>query len=161
MSEPTQEVTYRPASAAEVPAIVAARAADAAWGPADPRTALYLAGEHHPGGALARRVLLAAWAGETAVGYIAGHLTRRHDCDGELQYLWVAPDHRRSGVASRLLQMLARWFDEHDAARVCVDVEPDNAVARSFYRRHGAEDLDTHWLVWQDIKTVSPRPGGA
>jgi len=84
------------------------------------------------------------------VGYIAGHLTRRFDCDGELQYLFVAPEQRRQGVASELLRYLRAWFGKHRASRICVDVEPDNAVGRAFYRQHGATPLNRGWLVFSE-----------
>ncbi|MGH7752666.1 MAG: GNAT family N-acetyltransferase [Gemmatimonadales bacterium] len=38
--------------------------------------------------------------GDRPIGYVAGHLTRRFDCEGELQWIYVVPDRRRSGVAS-------------------------------------------------------------
>jgi ribosomal protein S18 acetylase RimI-like enzyme len=149
-------LTYRAATLDDVPAIMRGRAADPEWGPADPRTGAYLEGAHHPQQALAPRVAFAAFDGDAVVGYVTGHLTRRYECDGELQTIWVAPDHRRCGVATMLLALLARWFVEHDARRVCVDVEPDNAVARAFYTRHGAETLNRHWLVWPDFATAAP-----
>lgn len=62
---------------------------------------------------------------------------------------------RRRGVASRLLHRLSQWFAGRYAPRVCVDVEPSNAVARKFYARHGARELNPHWFVWDDITTVS------
>jgi hypothetical protein len=37
---------------------------------------------------------------------------------------------------------------------VCVDVEPENRVARAFYSRHGAVPLNPHWLVWDDIRST-------
>jgi hypothetical protein len=37
------------------------------------------------------------------------------------------------------------------AKRICVDVDPANAVARRFYTRNGAEHLNEHWMVWNDI----------
>lgn len=40
-----------------------------------------------------------------------------------------------------LLRFLARWFTRQGAARICVNVEPSNAVARAFYARHGATEL--------------------
>ena len=145
------ELTFREATVADVPSLMRSRAADPEWGPADPRTALYLEGKHHPQYALPPRSVFAAWKGEFVVGYIAGHLTERFNCQGELQYLWVAIDHRRSGVANRLFQLQALWFVEQNAFRVCVDVLPDNAQARSFYLRNGAEELNPNWLVWNDI----------
>jgi ribosomal protein S18 acetylase RimI-like enzyme len=124
-------------------------------GSADERMARYLAGEHHPQQALLPRVSFVALKGDRMVGYIAGHLTRRYECDGELQWIYVAPEHRGSGVAAELLRRLAAWFAEQPAARVCVNVEPDNARARRFYTRHGAEELNKYWLVWENISVVS------
>ncbi len=151
MGASTGELTYREADISDDPAILRSRSEDPECGPGDPRTASYLAGKHHPQRALSPRVLYVALEGNLVVGYIAGHLTERYECDGELQYLWVAIDHRRDGVATRLLQLQARWFVEHEACRICVDVQPANARARSFYTRHGAEELNPHWLVWNDI----------
>ena len=128
----------------------------------DHRMLQYLAGEHHPHQALLPRVL---WMAEDAcgpVGYTAGHLTERFGCDGELQWIYVVRTHRRAGVASELLRLLAGWFVEQEARRVCVDVGDDQA--RPFYQHHGAVELNRHWMVWNDIGgvledsgTVAPR----
>jgi len=126
------------------------RLSDRTAGPADPRMAAYLEGRHHPRYALAPRVMYVALQRDVVVGYIAGHLTRRFDCDGELQYLFVAYEHRRQGVASRLLESLRGWFRDRGASRVCVDVEPGNAVARAFYTHHGARPLNRGWLVFSE-----------
>jgi len=112
----------------------------------------YLAGEHHPQQALLPRVMWIAAEDESPIGYVAGHLTRRFGCDGELQWIYVVPEHRRTQVASKLLCLLAEWFLEHGARRVCVDVGNDEA--RPFYRRHGAVALNRHWVVWNDIGGV-------
>ncbi len=151
MDKPAGKLSYREAMVADVPAIVRSRAEDPDWGPADPRTALYLEGKHSPQLALPPRVAFLALQGQIVVGYIAGHLTQRYECDGEIQYLWVGINHRRGGVATRLLQLQGGWFAEHTAKRVCVDVLPDNERARSFYMRHGAVELNPNWLVWNDI----------
>ena len=98
------------------------------------------------------RVIFVAIEVDAIVGYIGGHLTQRYGCDGELQYLYVSPEHRRKGVASEMLSSLARWFRERDASRICVDVQPDNARARAFYTRHGATYMSSYWLVWPDIE---------
>lgn len=112
----------------------------------------YLAGEQHPQQALKPRAMWMATVGEAPIGYVAGHLTRRFNCEGELQWIYVVPDQRRNHVASELLRLLATWFLEHDARRICVDVGDD--AARPFYRRHGAVDLNKHWMVWKDIGDV-------
>ncbi len=127
------------------------RLPDPVWGPADPRMASYLRGGHHPQKALIPRVIFVAEDAEGLVGYIGGHLTEHYECDGELQYLYVTPQHRRTGVASGMLRSLWGWFDEQGASRICVDVEPDNDGAGGFYTRHDATYLDSHWLVWADI----------
>jgi hypothetical protein len=41
-----------------------------------------------------------------------------------------------------------------EASRVCVDVDAANTTARRFYMRHGAEKLNEHWLVWNDISVM-------
>jgi len=111
----------------------------------------YLTGEHHPREALAPRVAFVAEADGVITGFVAGHLTRRFACDGELQWILVAPERRGTPAATRLLRALATWFVAHDAARVCVNVAPENDVARRFYARHGATVLSEHWMVWKDI----------
>jgi GNAT superfamily N-acetyltransferase len=116
--------------------------------------AAYLDGKHHPQHALVPRVAFIAETGGTAVGYVAGHLTRRFGCDGELQYLFVAPSHRRHGVAGELLRNLAVWFTEHRAEKVCVNADVDSPGAVPFYVSQGAVALDTHWYVWEDIRSV-------
>lgn len=157
MSAVPKCVRYRKATPYDVPSMVHARARDPTAGPADPRMARYLEGKHHPHQALEPRVMFVGMVGNAVVGYIGGHLTRRYDCHGELQYLYVVPRHRRSGVASELLVRLAEWFAEREALRVCVDVEPSNETARAFYVRHGAAELSEYWMVWTDITSVLGR----
>ena len=148
-------VQYRQATTADVLGMAQCRLGDPAAGVADPRMAAYLDGHHHPQQALPPRVAFVALVGTTVVGYIGGHLTRRYQCDGELQYLFVAPQYRRTGIASELLRLLARWFAHEGARKVCVNVEPDNGGARAFYTRHGAFSLHSFWLAWNDIRVVS------
>ena len=151
----------RSASVDEIASLVAMRAPDEEAGPADARMARYLAGDHHPGFALAERTILLAELDGVPIGYIGGHRTTRHGCDGELQYLYVVPAHRRSGVATTMIEALAGWFERHDVRRVCVDVVPENDRARAFYGGHGAEPFDTHWMIWEDLPAslgVATRP---
>ena len=146
---------YREATPADIPA--AARLRDGRGeegGASADRMARYLTCRHHPQQALLPRVIYLALDGDSVVGYIAGHLTRRYGCEGELQWVYVAPECRRSGVATELLRLLASWFVPHGAGRVCVNVAPDNAPARRFYAGHGAAPLNEHWMVWEDIRQV-------
>jgi GNAT superfamily N-acetyltransferase len=146
---------YRNARQSDVPAMARIRAADPqteeAW---TARISAYLAGEHHPQHALLPRVSYVALDHDAVVGYIAGHLSRRYGCAGELQWINVIPERRRTGVAGELLRLLAKWFVKQKALRICVNVDPANTVARRFYAKHGAEILNEKWLVWDNIKTV-------
>lgn len=151
-------MNYREAGQDDVAAMAALRAREwgnqAGW---EERIARYLAREHHPQQALLPRIAYVAEAGGAVVGFAAGHLTRRHGCQGELQWLNVAPACRRQGMGTALLRLMARWFEAQRAVRVCVDCDPVNAGARAFYGREHAAELNPHWLVWDDI-TVVLRP---
>ena len=147
-------VQFRQADKTDIPAMARIRIEGEGGGASEERMARYLDGEHHPQQALRPRVAYVALDGEALLGYIAGHLTRRYGCDGELQWIYVVPEYRGSGVASELLCLLARWFVTQSASRVCVDHDPANRVARRFYTRHGAAHLNEHWLAWTDIKVA-------
>jgi hypothetical protein len=94
------QVRIRVATSADVSAMAACRRTEQSAGPADPRTAAYLDGRHHPQQALPARTAYVAVADGTVVDYIAGHQTTRHGCAGEVQYLFVAPEYRRYGTAT-------------------------------------------------------------
>lgn len=148
-------VVYRRSRRSDIPAMAEIRAGD--WGSEEywrERILRYLKHELHPREALHPRVAYVCVDGERVVGLIAGHLTRRFGCDGELEWISIRPQYRGRGVAVELLRRLAKWFAAHKARRVCVDVEPSNQVARRFYARHGAEELKPSWMVWRDIRPV-------
>jgi ribosomal protein S18 acetylase RimI-like enzyme len=152
-------ISYREARDSDLKQLASIRAAD--WGSEQywrERILGYMTGTHDPQQALAPRVVFVALQDARIVGFIAGHLTRRYDCDGEVEWINVIPEARRAGVAAELLRLLASWFVRHEAKRVCVDVDPENAPARAFYRKHGAEDLNPHWLVWPDIAAFVAGP---
>jgi ribosomal protein S18 acetylase RimI-like enzyme len=149
------EVAFREANQSDVAAMARIRAAE--WESEEywrARISSYLEGESNPQNALATRVIYIAVGDDGVVGFIAGHVTRRYACHGELQWIDVICEQRRTGIASQLLRCLAAWFTEQKASRICVDVDPANTVARAFYERHGAVSLNRHWLVWNDIRLV-------
>jgi hypothetical protein len=74
------------------------RSADADAGPADARMAAYLEGRHHLHQALALRVAYLPMVGGPLAGYIGGHLTGRFARDGEVEYAYVPPAYRRTGL---------------------------------------------------------------
>jgi GNAT superfamily N-acetyltransferase len=114
----------------------------------------YFNRRYHPGQALSPRAGYIAVADDTVIGYIAGHRTTRLGCEGEVEYLYVAPSHRGHGVATVLLRRLAEWFTSNGARTVCVDVNPDSAAALRFYQSTGATQRKGPWYAWKDIGTL-------
>jgi GNAT superfamily N-acetyltransferase len=148
------DLTYRQATVADVASMGDCRHSDPAAGPADARMTAYFEGTHDPQQALPRRVGFVAEERGRIVGYIAGHQTTRFDCDGEVQYLFVAPHCRERGVASVLLRALAAWFQDHGVIKVCVDVDLSSPGATPFYLHHGAVPINRFWYMWTDIGRV-------
>ena len=147
------ELRYRQARRNDIPAMAEIRAAD--WGTEEywrVRIFQYLTYELHPKEALRPRISYVCVERESVVGLIAGHLTHRFGCDGELEWISIRLQYRGRGIASELLRRLSKWFVKHNALRVCVDVEPSNEIARRFYQRNGAADLKPHWMIWEDIR---------
>jgi GNAT superfamily N-acetyltransferase len=153
-------VLYRPARLSDIPDMARIRAAD--WGDEEywkDRILQYLTHKLHPREALRPRISFVAVEGDRVVGLMAGHLTTRFGCDGELEWISVLEEYRSRGVASQLLCHLSEWFTACGVQRVCVDVEPSHHSARRFYEHHGAKDLKPHWMVWEDIRAaVTNRP---
>ena len=135
------------------------------------RIGQYLKGEQSPRQALHARAVFVAVnhskdhsqgqskdngeGGGKLVGFVAGHRTRRYRCDGELEWISVAKDARDRGVAGALLSAIAAWFVQQDALRVCVDVDPNNSAARGLYAKFGAQPLNDHWMVWEDVRVMT------
>lgn len=118
------------------------------------RISAYLTGAHNPQGALPRRVLYIAEQRSEVTGFVAGHLTQRFGFQGELQWINVGQPFRGTGMASKLLEELAGWFQKVNAMRVCVNVVPENYAAQAFYRKHGAVDFQPNWLCWENISSI-------
>jgi ribosomal protein S18 acetylase RimI-like enzyme len=146
-------VQYREVNKSDIPSLAKIRAAESGteegW---DWRITAYLNKEHHPQKAHLPRVLYVAFKDELIIGFVAGHLTERYECDGELQWINILPEFRRRGIAFQLVIMLAKWFAAQNASKISVD--PGNETARSFYIKHGAEKLNGHWLFWKNINIL-------
>ena len=146
-------ITFRQASLEDVSAMAEIRARYAyTVGYWQTRIQGYLTGEHSPQKALAERVAFVAVEDSTVVGFIAGHRTRRFDCDGELEWIDVIAERQRRGIAGEMMALLAAWFIEQKTFRVCVNVAPDNLPAVNLYARHGATPLNQYFMVWEDIR---------
>jgi len=148
-------VQVRPAEESDIRAMAALRAhereTEAFWQTSIRR---YLSGERSPRQALLPRAAFVAEDKGVVMGFVACHRTTRYGCRGELQWINVAPEYRGRGVAGKLLKKMASWFVEQDSLRVCVDVDPQNSAARALYRKHGAQPLKEHWMVWKDIRSI-------
>ena len=79
------------------------------------------------------------------VGVVSGAQADDHV---ELISMWVAPDHRGTGLAGRLIAAVAEWAasDGHDT---CLMVRDDNARAVAAYEKAGFVDLGVP-LDWPD-----------
>ena len=146
-------ISYRQAATDDIPFLAKIRGsepeAEAAW---NERISGYMNGTHHPQQALKPRIIYVAVHNDRIIGFVAGHLTRRYACDGELEWINVIEEYQRSGIASDLVKLLARWFVEQQAYKICID--PGNETARKFYRKNGATGLNDHWMFWEDIRGI-------
>lgn len=149
------KIQYRKAEDSDIPGMAKLRSA--AYGTEEywsHRILGYMRGEINPQHARKPRVLYVALNSGTVIGLIAGHLTKRYKCQGELEWIDVDERYRRQGIALDLLLLLSVWFIKQKSSHVCVDVDPSNIAAMSFYKKNGATHLNNHWLVWQDINEV-------
>jgi len=113
----------------------------------------YMNGTNNPGDSLPPRVVYVAEHNEAIIGFIAGHLTRRLNCEGELEWIDVDTAYRRKGIASELVKVLANWFAEQNAKKICVD--PGGDDSRKFYAANHATNLNQHWMYWEDITVLT------
>ena len=112
----------------------------------------YIHGTHNPQGALQPRTIFITSHNNTIIGFIAGHLTLRYQCQRELEWIDIIEKYRRNGIASQLVKLLAKWFIEHEAYKICID--PGNEQARLFYKKNDATDLNEHWMFWNDTSVI-------
>ena len=143
-------IEYREANSSDLQAVARLRSGDEQYWIT--RVTAYFNKEQHPQQALLPRVIYVAIDSEKIIGMIAGHLTKRFGCDGELQWIDVTEEYRGKGIAAELLQMLSKWFIEQKAFFVCVDVGSE--AGRKFYKKFGAENINEHWMGWKDIRVV-------
>lgn len=120
------------------------------------RISKYLEGTHNPQKALKQRIIYVASVNDIIIGFIAGHLSQRYECEGELQWIDINEKYRRNGIASDLIKLLGNWFIAHHSYKICVD--PGNEIAKAFYKKNGATSLNEHWMFWNDIRSVICSP---
>ena len=83
-----------------------------------------------PGG-----VFLVAQVGARVEGFI--HVSPPRNGDAELLRIYLAPDHARHGIGTRLLQAALSSCDPGEVARIAVAVADRNISGRAFYEKSG------------------------
>ncbi|RKU22632.1 hypothetical protein C6500_03800 [Candidatus Poribacteria bacterium] len=111
----------------------------------------YMRKEHHPRDAKYPRIVYIVIVNGEIVGFVAGHLTERLGLEGELQSIYVLPNHQGQGLGTQLVIALAKWFKKWDANEVCVDHKNGS---EDFYIKLGARLNDHGWLVWDNFLDV-------
>lgn len=117
-------------------------------GALEQRWILYTRGEQNPQKAFPPRIVYKAVCGSQTGGFAAGHHTERFGMDGELQSIYVVPEHQGQGLGTRLVMEIARWLHARGAAGICVNAKDESA---GFYTKPGARRYRPGWLVWDDM----------
>ena len=135
-------IIIRAADQADIPAMAQLRAqtkgTPAFW---TERICQYLRAEHSPQMALESRSAFVAVDEGKIIGFVAGHRTRRFDCEGEVQWIDVDHQQRGLGIGYQLMAQVGAWFTSQNAKRICVNVDIDNMPARKLYEKCGAQPL--------------------
>ncbi len=108
-------------------------------------------------------VMVAEGPGGALIGYVTAHPTYETGHAEHGLYvgdLYVAPDHRRQGVARALLAALARQGLARGARHLWLTAKPGNAAAHAFYRRLGGhgETVIAFAVVKQDFLNLAAEP---
>jgi len=114
----------------------------------------YLKNEFNPFQALDSRVIFVAIREGIPVGFVAGHITRRSDYPGHVQWIGVSPEYQRMGIGSELVWILAGWFVERQITKVRADVDIEFIGSSDFFNYHKAQLQNKRWLCWEDIRTI-------
>ena len=107
--------------------------------------------------------IVAATDDGTLIGYATAHATYETGHAERGLYvadLYVAPGHRRQGVARALLAAAARRGHAIGARHLWLTAQEKNAAAHAFYRRLGArgETVRAFAVVHQDFNNLAAEP---
>jgi ribosomal protein S18 acetylase RimI-like enzyme len=97
------------------------------------------------------------------VGYATAHPTYETghgECGLYVGDLFVAPEHRRRGIARALLSAIARAGHGQGARHLWLTAKPENTAAHAFYRRLGSrgESVMAFAVVQQDFLNLAAEP---
>jgi GNAT superfamily N-acetyltransferase len=73
----------------------------------------------------------------SVVGVVGGYRPDPAESSIELVSMWVAPAHRRAGVAAQLVEAIAGWASDNNMARVELWVTRGNEAAVKLYEAAG------------------------
>lgn len=76
------------------------------------------------------------------VGVAAIYRNPEKSGEGELIQVWVAPDHRGTGLAGSLIDALLQWAAGNGILIILAEVTADNSRALRFYEQQGFVSID-------------------
>ncbi len=97
-------------------------------------------------------VVLVAEASGKPVGFVAGHTSApspvyEGSVEAQLTELYVVPEHRRGGLAGRLMDAAVDWARERGLSRVRFDVLAANTPSRAVWDGRGIEPISVTYAV--------------
>jgi GNAT superfamily N-acetyltransferase len=99
-----------------------------------------------------------AYDGEQAVGVVAGIQEQSAPAqERHVVSFWVAPSHRRRGIAGLLLHAVVDWARQDGAHLVTLWVVDDNEPATRLYQRHGFRPTGDRQVVPGSDSTVESK----
>jgi ribosomal protein S18 acetylase RimI-like enzyme len=101
---------------------------------------------------------------DASCGIIAGYLDKEDPRRVHVASMWVAPTHRRAGLATTLMHAIERWAATLGIGELRLMVTNNNAAAIRFYEQCGFTATgwtkpyphDATLLVYEMIKPLSP-----
>lgn len=109
-------------------------------------------------------VVVAEVEGEV-VGFAQSFLVEGADTVGRIEWIHVDPDHRGSGLGTKLLERVESELTEAGAGRLEGRVLEENAEGKSFYAEHGYAEGPERRLAlgdeWVSERTFFRQPDGA
>ena len=88
------------------------------------------------------------------VGFALGSLIDKRKSAwsyGYLTWLAVAPELKRSGIASQLMDAITEAYIKAGARMMIVDTDAENETAIHFFRRHGVRSEDRHVYLSKNL----------
>lgn len=108
---------------------------------------------------LEQNATILAWVDGRVVGTVTGKDDPHEPGGHEIVAMWVDPLHRRSGVATVLLDEIVRRAREASAASVALWVADDNDTAKHLYESYGFTSTGEREAMRPGVDQVRMRLG--